>query len=329
MPTPLAISQLDGNTSQISSVLDTEDSSTSSERSSVYQCEDQFTTLPKIYSTNARSLFPKFDDFTEKLLNYRIDIAQISESWQDVRKKDHNDKIDILEHRFGYKWYSFARPKYRDDGSLTGGGGSAICVSQRNFSSSKIEEIVVPKNVEVVWVKVIPKHKTNVKVFIICGIYSKPNSRTKTILNDHIAQNFHLLKMKHENIKFFFLGDFNDFKPDLILQLSSQLRQTVHYPTCGQSTIDLCVTDAHALYHPPLPEEPLLPDDPITASPSDHSGNLFVPRTEKGIANNPQRKTITVRVGNYSGAELGLSWLRQLKMPTRGENGIYSAELGL
>ena len=78
MPTPLAISQLDGNTSQISSVLDTEDSSTSSEGSSVYQCEDQFTTLPKIYSTNARSLFPKFDDFTEKLLNYRIDIAQIS-----------------------------------------------------------------------------------------------------------------------------------------------------------------------------------------------------------------------------------------------------------
>ena len=28
-------------------------------------------------------------------------------------------------------------------------------------------------------------------------------------------------------------------------------------------------------------------------------------------------------------AELGLCWLRQLKMPTRRENGIYSAELGL
>ena len=32
---------------------------------------------------------------------------------------------------------------------------------------------------------------------------------------------------------------------------------------------------------------------------------------------------------NYRAAELGLSWLRQLKMPTRRENGIYSAELGL
>ena len=190
---PVKLIQLDGNVSDISSLL--EDSSASSEVPSLYQCEDQFTAIPTIYSANARSLFPKFDDFSEKLLNLRIDVAQISESWQDVNKDDHNDKIATLEHSLGYKWYSFARPKYRDDGSLTGGGGTAICVNQRNFSSSKIEDIVVPQNVEVVWVKVIPKHKSDVKVFIICGIYSKPNSRTKTKLNDHIAENFHLLKM--------------------------------------------------------------------------------------------------------------------------------------
>ena len=290
---PVKLIQLDGNVSDISSLL--EDSSASSEVPSLYQCEDQFTAIPTIYSANARSLFPKFDDFSEKLLNLRIDVAQISESWQDVNKDDHNDKIATLEHSLGYKWYSFARPKYRDDGSLTGGGGTAICVNQRNFSSSKIEDIVVPQNVEVVWVKVIPKHKSDVKVFIICGIYSKPNSRTKTKLNDHIAENFHLLKMKHDNIRFFFLGDFNDHKPDLILQLSAQLRQTVHYPTYGQGTLDYCITDAHNLYHPPVPENPLLPDDPATASPSDHSGNLMIPRTVLGIQNNRQHKIITVR----------------------------------
>ena len=101
---------------------------------------------------------------------------------------------------------------------MTGGGGSAILVNQRNFSSCQIDDIIVPKNVEVVWVKVFPKSKSEVKVFIFCGIYSKPNSKTKTILNDHIAINFHLLKMKHEGAKFFFLGDFNDHKPDIILR---------------------------------------------------------------------------------------------------------------
>ena len=248
-----------------------------------------------IYSANARSVFPKFNDLTDKLQNHRIDVAQISESWQDIKKDEHNKKIDILENRFGYKWYSFARPKFRDDGSKTCGGGSAVLVNQRSFLSSELKDIVVPKNVEVVWVKIIPKKRTQVKVFIICSIYSKPNSKTKTILNDHIASYYHLLKAKYDNLRFFFLGDFNDHKPDIILQLSPQLRQLVHYPTCGLNTLDLVITDAHVLYHPPLPEDPLLPDDPADAAPSDHQGNLLIPRNVSGIKNNRQYKMITVR----------------------------------
>ena len=99
---PVNLIQLDGNISDISSLL--EDSLASSELPSLHQCEDQFTTLPTIYSANARSLFPKFDDFSEKLLNLRIDVAQISESWQDVNKDDHNNKIATLEHSLGHKW---------------------------------------------------------------------------------------------------------------------------------------------------------------------------------------------------------------------------------
>ena len=95
--------------------------------------------------------------------------------------------------------------------------------------------------------------------------------------------------------KFWFLGDFNDHKPDLILQLSPQLRQVVHYRTCGQNILDLCITDAHQLYHPPLPEPSLLPDDPSSASPSDHLGNLLVPRSDHSISITRAHKLITVR----------------------------------
>ena len=101
--------------------------------------------------------------------------------------------------------------------------------------------------------------------------------------------------MKHEGAKFFFLGDFNDHKPDIILQLSHQLRQTIHHPTCGLKTLDLCVTDAHIMYHPPLSDPPLLPDGPSSASPSDHSGNLFIPRSHQGIKITRQHRLITVR----------------------------------
>ena len=220
---------------------------------------------------------------------------QISETWQDLKNVDHNEKIDILENKYGYKWYGFSRPKHREDGSLTGGGGTAIIVNQRNFTSSRIEDIVIPKNLEVVWVKVVSKHNISFKTFIICAIYSKPNSKTKTLLNDHISTNYHLLKMKTPTAKFWFLGDFNDHSPNLILHLSQQLRQIVHHPTYGQKTLDLAITDAHALYHPPRSEPPLLPKDPSAASPSDHHGNLFIPRSDPAYKTARASKTITVR----------------------------------
>ena len=178
---------------------------------------------------------------------------------------------------------------------MTGGGGSVILINQRYFLSSEIKEISVPKNLEVVWVKAMPKNKMQVKIFILCGIYSKPSSKTKTILNDHIATSYHLLKTKYQDARFIFLGDFNDHKPDLILQLSPQLRQIVQYATYGTRTLDLLITDLHVLYHPPIGDPPLLPDDPNQAVQSDHLGNLFLPRTAQGIKNNRQYKTITVR----------------------------------
>ena len=128
-------------------------------------------------------------------------------------------------------------------------------------------------------------------------------------MNDHIAENYHALKTKNQGAKFFILGDFNDHKPDTILALSPQLRQTIHYPTCGQHTLDLCITDAHVLYHPPLPDPPLLPDDPQTACPSDHSGSIFIPRFHQGIKSSRVHKEITVRPITKSQMNTFGNWL--------------------
>ena len=128
-------------------------------------------------------------------------------------------------------------------------------------------------------------------------------------MNDHIAENYHALKTKNQGAKFFILGDFNDHKPDTILALSPQLRQTIHYPTCGQHTLNFCITDAHVLYHPPLPDPPLLPDDPQTACPSDHSGSIFIPRFHQGIKSSRVHKEITVRPITKSQINTFGNWL--------------------
>ena len=143
--------------------------------------------------------------------------------------------------------------------------------------------------------KVSPKFHSTLKILIVCGIYSKPNSRKKSILSDHIATNYHSLKTKYSEARFLFLGDFNCYKPDDILLLSPQLRQVVHYPTYRDKVLDLLVTDMHALYHPPLSIQPLLPDNPALAAASDHLGNLLVPRYVHGVTSSRICRTITVR----------------------------------
>ena len=194
------VDQLDGNATLDS---DNESSFDSVSDLSLPQTSDQYSSIPKIYSANARSVFPKFQDLVSKLLNSRIDIAQISETWQDVNKNEHNQKIDTLENQHGFKWFSYARQKYRDNGDMT--GGSAILVNSRNWIPHHLQDSTVPQGLEVVWVKVAPKTKCDLKLLIICGIYSKPNSHKKTILSDHISMTYYLLKMKHPSVKFLFL----------------------------------------------------------------------------------------------------------------------------
>ena len=92
------IGQLDGNDT-LSSISEF-DSSIESDSSSISitQTNDQFTSLPTIYSANARSVFPKVKDLMQKLQNNRIDIAQISETWQDINKKDHKADAAPSDH---------------------------------------------------------------------------------------------------------------------------------------------------------------------------------------------------------------------------------------
>ena len=111
-------------------------------------------------------------------------------------------------------------------------------------------------------------------------------------MNDHIACNYHLLKAKYDNVKSSFLGHFNDHKADVILQLSPQFHHLVNYPSCGRNFHHLDITNAHVLYHP-LPEPPLLTDNPDVGAPSDHLENLLVPQSIPS-KNNRQHKNVIV-----------------------------------
>jgi len=162
--------------------------------------------------------------------------------------------------------------------------------------------VIVPAKLDgsesaIVWVKSVPENHCVIKVLIICGIYYQTKSKTKYLLIYHITTNYNSLKTKYNGANFIFAGDYNDLSPNIILQQSASLRQSVHYPTCfpGKTTIDLIVNDLHQWYQPPTPQSPLIPDPEREGCPSDHVVNIMFPKEDTNLNSSKIYNTVKVR----------------------------------
>ena len=84
--------------------------------------------------------------------------------------------------------------------------------------------VSIPYGVEITWAMLTPKQiypTSVVKKIAVAAIYSKPNSRKKTTLLDHIAQTYHMLSAKYlAGLHFILAGDRNDLKLETILSLN-------------------------------------------------------------------------------------------------------------
>ena len=95
----------------------------------------------------------------------------------------------------------------------------------------KNKNVTIPWGCEIVWSVLTPKNVQNTSIVqkIICGaIYSKPDSRFKTPLLDHITDTFNLLSRKYQNGLYWILaGDTNELKLDAILNMDPNMKQIV------------------------------------------------------------------------------------------------------
>ena len=89
--------------------------------------------------------------------------------------------------------------------------------------------------VEAVWVILTPKdvnQTSKIKRIVCASIYSKPGSKHKTDLLDHISEAFNIVSTKFgEGLQFIIAGDTNELRLKPILYLSLTLVQTVTKPT--------------------------------------------------------------------------------------------------
>ena len=171
-----------------------------------------------------------------------------------------------------------------------GGGAAITLISDSPFVMSKHEPQVFSgeDSLEVCWGLVKPKHPTgHIKCLIVCSFYIPPYSRKKTALIQHISLNCYMLKAQYPDAAFICGGDKNDLNTQLLLDIKPSFKQLVTLPTYRLSVLDVLITDIGQYFVVPIIRPPVQPDNPQTASPSDHriafaktlpSSNLLVQR---------------------------------------------------
>ncbi|XP_071498215.1 uncharacterized protein [Diadema antillarum] len=210
--------------------------------------------FPTFLLANSRSLNNKFDEFSAYVRTYDIDVTAVTETWfrsdlPDITLENYDVFVKSRSHRRG--------------------GGEALYAKQ-SLNSQPVSDIIVPDELEVVWLKVCPERlPRSVSIIVVAAIYHPPNAPTADSLIDHLLESMDLISSKHPNAGFILLGDFNelDITP---LTASNGFAQVVDKPTRGHQTLDKIVSNINQFYVTPS----ILP--PLGAS--DHATVMWSPR---------------------------------------------------
>ena len=285
--------------------------------------------LPKVMNLNPRSIYNKVDEFVCFVEEEDIDIVCISESHERAYPDKNGKRQTLQETIFIEDHIVISNPHQR-----TGKGGRpAIVANNRKYNVTDLQKdnvITIPWGVEAVWAEIELKdtnRTSTVQKIVVGSIYSKPNSRAKTKLLDHIAEVYNHMSTKHQGLHWIICGDTNDLKIDPILHLSKTMRQVVNTPTRKdpvhntEKVLDTIITTLSAMYQEPKVLPPLDKDPDKDGKPADHK--IVVMQPVNVIFNNPARtkRKLTVRPM----PESGMNKLRML-LETASWDKLFAAK---
>ena len=248
-------------------------------------------TLLSLCNMNPRSVYNKADEFHTFVEEEAIDVVFLSESWE--RENLPLDEIINLED------HTVVSNVHQRTGM---GGRPAIIANNKKIHVQNLKNTVIqiPWGVEAVWCILTPKnisHDSKIQKLACCALYSKPNSKKKSLLLDHISDAFNILSTKYtRGLHFILAGDTNDLNLDPILSLSPSLRQTVQ----GWTRLDppamldpILMTLSH-LYQEPVCLDPLDADPDKNGKRADYL--IVVSKPINVVENMCSRQIRTIRV---------------------------------
>ena len=240
---------------------------------------------------NPRSVYNKLNEFHTFVNEEELDCIFLLESWE--REHLTLDKVIKLEDHVVISNVSQRKEK---------GGRPAIIANSKKYEVQNVTNtlIQIPWGVEAVWCVLTPRnvtHDSKIQKIACCALYSKPDSRKKTLLLDHISDAFNILSTKYgRGLEFIIAGDTNDLNLNPILSLSPRFNQIVKNWTRMNppALLDPILTTLSNFYQVPECLDPLDADPEKNGSKSDH--RIVIARAINMINNKSGRETRKIKV---------------------------------
>lgn len=179
--------------------------------------------LPNVLLTNCRSLSKnKLEELKTLIIEENSDVIMLTETWLN------NTKDSVLSVD-GFKTWTCHRQ------NRIGGGVAALTCSSLAFT--KVESYTSP-TVSTIWLK----HKRpSQKPIIYCCLYHPPSASDDITIN-HLVDYVKKLSIKHKTENFMICGDFNRLDISVFTECFN-MKQLVNFPTRGDATLDLILTN--------------------------------------------------------------------------------------
>ena len=244
---------------------------------------------------NPRSVYNKIKEFHEFVRNEDIDVIFMSESWE-RENKTLGEIVNLEDHEV-------ISNVHQREGK---GGRPALIVNKKKYDVKTLTNTLVPVKwgVEAVWALLTPKNvsqTSKIQKIVCAAVYSKPGSKSKSDLLDHISDAFHIVNTKYgKGLHIIIAGDTNELRIKPILDLSPNLVQIVNKPTrvdkiTGKEAIlDPIIMTLAQYYQVPEILQPLDADPDLNGKPSDHK--LVKVKPVSTINNKSARVTRAIEV---------------------------------
>ena len=242
--------------------------------------------LPTFSAPNCRSLGPKIRNLIEDMRMRNISCVLASETWEKSTNKKYQREVERMVEVEGLKMISKPR-KYRR------GGGVCIIADITQISITHLD--IPSGNLEIVWAIVKPLRESKIKEIITFSFYLPPKSKMKSKMTDHIVTTLHQLLTTYPRAGIMGGGDRNDWCLTPVLDAIPRFQNLQHLSTLNGKNLDVFVSNLGQFYSSPVIVPPLLPDDPASGKPGDHSVPVLYPLDNHNIHQKEEYRVKTTR----------------------------------